>query len=116
MLAPKPNPRKSVEDKPAAPAGLNPELGVKQEDVTKGETEEAAEATVLEAAAKEVKTEAAALGVLEVSELFSLNKELFCLKSEGSVEATLVEFPLPPRPRLLPVDPPAFCRGGGGTP
>ena len=91
-------------EKPAAPAGLKPELGVKQEDVTKGEAEEAAEATELEAAAKEVKTEAAALGGLEVS-------ELFCLKSAGSVEATfgeLVEF-------ALPVLVPAFCKGGGGT-
>ena len=98
---------KSVE-KPAAPAGLKPEVGVKQEDVTNGETEEAAEATEateLEAAAKDVKTEAAALVGLEVS-------ELICLKSDDSVEATLVElvvFPLPP------VEP-AFCKGGGGTP
>ena len=93
------------DEKPDAPTGLNPEVGVKQEDVTKGETEEAAEATELEAAAKDVKTEAAALVGLEVS-------ESFCLKSEGSVEAMLVElleFP------LTPVEPP-FCKGGGGTP
>lgn len=80
---------------------------MKQEDVTKGETEEATEAIEVEAAAKDVKTEAAALGGLEVSEW------VFCLKSEVSVEATLVElleFPLD-----TPVEP-AFCKGGGGTP